>query len=221
VLPVSLALVAALLFAFGASLQQQVGRASLPVGTPPQVPIRRLHMWLPITAALSHLVRHPVWLAGWTVNGAGFITQAIALHRGSVALVQPVMVTQLLFTVPIALWHSRRRPSRLTIVSAGAVFAGVALFIAKWGTSTASGGTDRPRVLAAVVVALGVAIALVTVPAPLRRAARAVLEAIAAGLCFAVSASLMKLTLDSTLRNGFGALSEWPAYLLAISTVMG
>jgi drug/metabolite transporter (DMT)-like permease len=220
-LPVSLAFVAACLFAVGASLQQQVGRASLPVTVPPHVPVRRVHRWLPITAALSHLLRHPVWLAGWVVNGVGFGIQAVALHTGSVALVQPVMVTQLLFTVPIAVLTTHSRPSGATYLSGAAIFAGVTLFIAKWGTANPPGPADRTRVLGAVVTALGLAIALVTIPARLHRASRAVLEAIAAGLCFAVSAALMKLTLDSLLRSGLGTVGEWPAYLLAISTVLG
>src|SRR5437870_4165122 len=110
-LAVPLALLAGLLFAIGASLQQQVGRAALPALVGPHLPSRRLHVWLPITAALRKLVRHPRWLTGWSVNVVGFMTQAIALHEGTVALVQPIMVTQLLFTVPIALWHTRRRPS--------------------------------------------------------------------------------------------------------------
>ncbi len=160
-LPVSLALLAALLFAIGASLQQQVGRASLPA-TAPATPARRLHAWLPITAALNHLLRHPVWLAGWGVNAVGFTIQAIALHTGSVALVQPVMVTQLLFTVPIAVWHTRRRPSGVTVASGVAMFAGVSLFIAEWGTGTPPGGrTDWTRVLGTVLIALGLAVSLV------------------------------------------------------------
>jgi drug/metabolite transporter (DMT)-like permease len=221
VLPVSLALLAAFLFATGASLQQQVGRASLPVSSPAQAPTRRLHVWLPITAALSHLVRHPVWLAGWAVNGVGFAIQAIALHTGSVALVQPIMVTQLLFTVPLAVWHTRRRPSGATLACGVAMFAGVAMFIAKWGTGTPVGATDWTRVFGAAVSAMGLAVLLVTASARLRRAVRAVLEAIAAGLCFAVSAALMKLTVDSALRDGVGVAFQWPAYLLLVSTVLG
>jgi drug/metabolite transporter (DMT)-like permease len=221
-LPVSLALLAALLFAFGASLQQQVGRALLSVAAPPSGPVRRLHGWLPITASVHNVVRHPLWLAGWAVNGVGFAIQAVALHTGSVALVQPVMVTQLLFTVPIAVWHTRRRPSRTTLASGIAMFAGVALFIARWGTGTAHGGsTDWSRVLGAVLVALGLAVCLVTMPVRLRRARRAVLEAVAAGLCFAVSAALMKLTADSVVRYGVGTATQWPAYLLVVSTVLG
>ncbi len=48
------------------------------------------------------------------------------------------------------------------------------------------------------------------------------LEAVAAGLCFAVSAALIKLTVDSVVRYGVGtAAAQWPAYLLAVSTGLG
>lgn len=220
-LAVSFALLAGFLFAFGASLQQQVGRAALPVDAAARVPVRRLHVWLPITASFRSLLRHPVWLAGWLVNGVGFVTQAIALHEGTVALVQPILVTQLLFTVPISVWHTRRRPSAATLAFGCTVFLGVALFIANWARGT-EGTPDRARVLGAVLAAIVLAVALVTVPAArVGRSVRAVFASIAAGLCFAVSAALMKLTLDSVLRNGVAAAAEWPGYLLLVSTALG
>jgi drug/metabolite transporter (DMT)-like permease len=212
-LAVSLALLAALLFATGASLQQEVGRAEC---ASPAPAAGRLQAWLPITGAMHRLVRHPVWLTGYSINAVGFLTQAIALHHGTVALVQPILVTQLLFTIPITVWHTRRRPSPQVLVSGAAVFLGVVLFIGNWGTG------DRTRVLLAVLVALGLAVVLVTRSARLRPAARTVATAIAAGLCFAVTAALMKLTLDTLLRNGVIATAQqWSLYGLVVSTLLG
>jgi drug/metabolite transporter (DMT)-like permease len=217
---VALALLAGFLFAWAASLQQQAGRASLP--TSPVQPLGRLQVWLPITGALHCLLRHPMWLTGWAVNLGGFITQAVALHTGSVALVQPVLVTQLLFTIPIAALHTRCRPAPKDFAAGAAVCLGVGLFVASWGTREGPSVVDRPRVLSAVLAALGLALVLVARASRMRPAIRAIFASVAAGLCFAVSAVLMKLTFDSLVNEGVGATAhDWCGYLLAVSTGLG
>jgi drug/metabolite transporter (DMT)-like permease len=217
---VALALLAGFLFAYAAGLQQQAGRASL---VAPAVHTHgRLQVWLPITAALHGLLRHPLFVLGWVVNLGGFITQAVALHVGSVALVQPVLVTQLLFTIPIAAVHTRRRPTPTDFAAGAAVCLGVGMFVASWGTRDNAVLADRPRVLAAVIAALCLALVLVALASRMRSSIRAVFASVAAGLCFAVSAVLMKLTLDSLLNAGVGATAhDWCGYLLAVSTCLG
>lgn len=216
---VALALLAGFLFAYAAGLQQQAGRASL--HAPPAHTPGRLQVWLPITAALHRLLRHPLFLLGWAVNLGGFLTQAVALHVGSVALVQPVLVTQLLFTIPIAALHTRRKPTPTDFAAGAAVCLGVGLFVASWGTRGAV-LAYRPRVLAAVIAALCLALLLVALASRMRPSIRAVFASVAAGLCFAVSAVLMKLTLDSLLNAGVGATArDWCGYLLAVSTALG
>lgn len=220
---VVLALFAALLFAGAASLQQRGGRAALPTsrGTGTQ-PIRRMHVWLPITTGWHALVRHPVWLAGWCVSLGGFGCQAVALHTGSVALVQPILITQLVFTIPIASWHTGRRLSAVDLAAGLAVCLGITLFVASWGTHPPAEPAHRDRVLVAVVTALGLALMLVARAARFRPAVRAVFASVAAGLCFAVSAVLLKLTIDSLVNEGVAqTATDWCGYLLAVSTTMG
>jgi hypothetical protein len=77
-------------------------------------------------------------------------------------------------------------------------------------------------VLAAVISALCLAMVLVALASRMRPSVRAVFGSVAAGLCFAVSAVLMKLTLDSLLNHGVGATAaDWCGYLLAVSTGLG
>jgi hypothetical protein len=50
----------------------------------------------------------------------------------------------------------------------------------------------------------------------------ATLVSVAAGLCFAMSAVLMKLTTDDLIHRGVAATAvDWPGYSLAISTLVG
>ena len=56
------------------------------------------------------LVRQPLWLIAIGANVVGFILQVVALAYGSLALVQPLLVCDLLFAVLIA-WYLRQRAS--------------------------------------------------------------------------------------------------------------
>ncbi|HEY3603350.1 MAG TPA: DMT family transporter [Sporichthyaceae bacterium] len=220
---VALALLAGLLFASAVTLQQRVSRSMLPSVAPSGAGwVSRCGSWLPITGALSQLVRHPLWLTGWALNVAGFTIQAMALHHGSVALVQPILVTQLLFTIVIGALLSRRAPAPTDFAGGAAVCLGIMLFVANWNTDDQQVTAYRVRVLTAVIAALCLALVLVARASRMRRPVRAVFVSIAAGLCFSVTAVLLKLTLDSLLNDGIGpTLRDWFGYLLIVSTCMG
>jgi drug/metabolite transporter (DMT)-like permease len=156
------------------------------------------------------------------VNAAGFLIQALALHNGSVGLVQPVLVTQLLFTIPVAALQTGRRPAPGDWAAGACICVGIGLFVGAWGTQPARPGPDRSAVLIAVLAALGLAVLLVVVGARLRSGLRAALASVAAGLCFASSAVLTKVTFDDLVRSGLGhVLSEWSVYALTVSMVLG
>lgn len=69
---------------------------------------------------LADLVRRPLFLAAIGMNAAGAGMQILALHLGSLTLVQPLLVLSLLFAVVIAALAVRRRPPD------GVLLAGVA-----------------------------------------------------------------------------------------------
>lgn len=70
---------------------------------------------------LLDLVRQPVWVLGVGGLIAGFVLQVVALHFGSLALVEPILVGDLVFAVLIGAYQYRSRDP--------AVFAGVAACI--------------------------------------------------------------------------------------------
>ena len=47
------------------------------------------------------LVRDPRWLLGLVFFGGTFVFQAIALYFGQLAVVQPILVTELIFTLAL------------------------------------------------------------------------------------------------------------------------
>src|SRR5690349_1709711 len=98
-LAVALSLVAAALFAVASVLQQR--------GTQSIADDDALGAQM-----LSSLARRPVWLAGIFADVAGFGVQAWALAVGSLLLVQPLLVTTLIFALPLAAFVDKRRLTR-------------------------------------------------------------------------------------------------------------
>jgi drug/metabolite transporter (DMT)-like permease len=223
-LAVSLGLLAAFLFAASASLQQhaahkvdytsQTGRRGGTRGRPAVI--------LALIRLVRSLLRSKLWLFGWMTNLVGFLIQAAALHFGSVALVQPLLVTQLLFALPMASAWCRRWPHRRDWMAGGAICAGLVVFLAVRGVAPLEGTPDRRLVLVSgfsLLIIVGVLMLASTGRRPL---AHATIIAVAAGLCFAFSAVLMKLTTDDLLHRGVGATArDWPGYVLAVSTLTG
>ena len=84
-----LALLSALLFAVGSAAQQKEASSV----APSEATGFKL---------IGRLVRRPFWLLGVGCDGAAYATQAGALAVGSILLVQPILVTTLLFALPIS-----------------------------------------------------------------------------------------------------------------------
>ncbi len=224
-LVIGLALLAAFLFATSDSLQQHAAHNT---SYAPEVRGhgRRSEDGAAIVPALitlvRRLVRQPLWVTGWVINLVSFVVQAVALNLGSVAVVQPILVTQLLFTLPLASAWCRRWPQRRDWLSGLAISAGLAVFLGVRGAAPLKGEPDRGDViLAAGTIVIAVAV-LMMVSAGRRPPVHATLIAVAAGLCFSISAVLMKLTTADLLGPGVGATArDWVGYALAASTAAG
>ena len=122
-----LALVAAALFAVAAAAQQRAAA---------QVPDERARG----LGLIRVLLRRPLWWVGTGGDLAGYAAQAAALGLGSLVLVQPLLVTTLLFALPLAAWWSGRRLSRADAAWALVLSAALALFVV---VAEPTAGVDR------------------------------------------------------------------------------
>jgi drug/metabolite transporter (DMT)-like permease len=222
---VALGLLAAFLFATAASLQQRGARTSMAAGggtAGSNGSSDRPTALLPVLGVARRLVHNKIWLAGWVTNLLGFFTQAAALHLGTLSVVQPVLVTQLLFSLGWAAVKTRQRPRLLDWVAGATICAGITLFVVERTQNVSPGEPDRARVLIAAGLAAAVVLALVKGAAGRRPSLHAGMLSVAAGICFAMSAVLIKLTSDSLLHRGVGATAtDWVGYSLAVSTAVG
>lgn len=155
---VAAALLAASSFATAAVLQQEAAQTV--------DPSQALRLSL-----LFELVRRPRWVAGVTMLVTGFVLQAIALANGPVALVQPIVATELAFAIAIAIWRRRRRAGRREWVGIAFVLCGVSTFLL---VASPVSGTSQP-VLAdwlGTLVPVGVALVGAVFVARVRRGPR-------------------------------------------------
>jgi drug/metabolite transporter (DMT)-like permease len=218
VVPALLGFLAAFLFAASAALQR---RAVLDAADADVEHPASRHR-LPVLWLFRRLLRHRGWLLGWGTNLVGFLCQAAALHFGSLALVQPLLVTQLLFALPMASAAIRRWPSVRDWLSACAISGGLAVFLAVEGAAPLAGSPSRTRVLLALLIAAVTVFTLVLVAQRRSPLLFSACIAASAGICYAMSAAMIKLTTDSLVELGVLATAlNWPGYALAVTTVCG
>lgn len=171
---------------------------------------------------VGYLFRQPLWLLGWIAAIAGFAFQALALHHGQLSVVQPILVTELVFVLVLRRVWIRQDVARAAWAAVLVVCVALAVFLT---VAEPTGGHPAPEPaewLSALLV-FGGAIALLAVlgrhGSPVRRAA---LFAMAAALAWALMATFIKTATQTLTTFGTGGmLTRWPVYALAAAAVTG
>jgi drug/metabolite transporter (DMT)-like permease len=172
---------------------------------------------------VAHLMRHPLWLLGWVAAAAGFAFQAVALHSGQLSIVQPLLVTELVFALLLRRFWVRQHIAKMAWTAALITCAALAVFLT---VAQPHGGHLQPDV-ADWVTALAVFGGAVVLLAALARVGgtpvrRAALYATAASITWALMAAFIKETTDLLAASGLVAtLEHWPLYALIASGVVG
>lgn len=171
---------------------------------------------------VTFLIHQPLWLLGWAAAAGGFAFQAVALHAGQLAIVQPLLVTELVFALLLRRFWVHQQIAKLAWTGAAITCAALAVFLT---AAEPHGGHLQPDT-ADWVTALtffGGAVAVMAVLArsgsPVRRAA---LYATAAATTWALMATFIKATTDVLTASGpLDTLAHWPLYALVATGVVG
>ena len=91
-----------------------------------------------LTGFVRATVNHPRWWAGLVADAVGLSLQVIALHLGALALVQPVMVSGLLFALLLRHRHHLRGITVAEIGWACLLTTGLAVFLLLSGAASGS-----------------------------------------------------------------------------------
>ncbi|HEY6596518.1 MAG TPA: DMT family transporter [Asanoa sp.] len=161
------------------------------------------------TELFMRLLRDGQWWLGSGVAAAGFALQAAALGLGSVLLVQAMLVTSLLFALPISARLSHRPVTRWEWTGAALLAAAVAIIVTV-GNPTAGHSRASLETWTAVIAVLGPALVLCVVGARIWSGpVSAVLLALVSGALWGVFAVLTKGVVDR-LDDGLWALLRTP-----------
>lgn len=169
---------------------------------------------------LSTLVRRPLWWIGTGSAVVGYGFQALALAYGSIILVAPLLVSALLFALPMSARMAGRRVGRSDWGWALLLTVALAMFVALAHTRPGDyEATERSAMLAAACSAVVVAGCVV---AASRRTdwRRALLLAIGVGVLFGVVAVLTKIVMHSVTAGQARELLGSPLpYMLVTAAV--
>lgn len=171
-------------------------------------------------AILLDLVRQPLWLIATATNVAAFVLQVVALDAGSIAVVQPLLVFDLVFAVLIMRLVAKRQgiqrpPARPIFCGVAAAAVGVAGFLAI-GQPSAGRANVGFAVLVPLVIGLAVAVGGCLAVAARNDRLRPLALALATGICYGVSAFAVKLVTSEFGAGPARVFTNWPIYVLAV-----
>lgn len=208
-LAIVLAVFAALCYAIGWVLQQR--EASVETERPSLSP-----------ALLLHLLGRPLWIVGIVAMVIGNLLQSWALAIGSLTMVEPVLVTSLLFALPLGAAWSRQRLHAREWLAACAVSVGVAaLLVFGQPSEVTVPGHPLSWVLTGAATA-GAILAVVAFGLRTSGTVRAALFASAAGALFGVQDAATKALFERIEDHGaVTVVTSWQAYAVVATAVYG
>ena len=203
-----LAVLAAICFALAATLWQRATVAAGISAGRPQGFVGLLTNW--------------IWLLGLVAQTLGVLLQAAALDRGRVAIIQPLLVTTIIWAMPLGYFLTNQTIKRRHILGAAIVVVGLAVF-ASVG-DPAGGVDDAPTSdwLSAFLVIGAACAALLLFSRRGGLSTKAAVFGTTAGILYGVSATLMKPVVENLDSNGFAAVLEsWELWVMAVTGIVG
>src|SRR5262245_30795142 len=204
----TLALIAAFLFAVAATLQQK-GALNLD------------GVSLAHPMSLVRLVGQRMWLLGTVALLIGYALQAAALDRGRLAVIQPLLVTTIVFALPLGWWLTNQHVGRREVGGAAVIIIGLGAFTIFGDPAGGKDNAPNDEWAFAIVVLSVICALLLMVGRGGTPTTIAAVYGSVAGILFGLSAALTKPTIEF-LHQGVGVmLSHWECYALAIAGVLG
>ena len=171
---------------------------------------------------LVELAHHRIWVGGIVAMLVGDGLQAAALGSGSLAVVEPVLTTSLLFALPLSAAWRRERLRRSEWAGAIMVSAGLGVVLGVGSPTTGRADMPAYQWLLVTLTSWGLANLLVAAgqrtPWPSYRAA---LIGAGAGVLFGLQDALTGYCLHWFSRDFTHLLLSWQPYVLLVTAVYG
>jgi len=169
-------------------------------------------------------VVHRLWLAGIAADAVAVLLQILALHYGALAVVQPLLISGLLFALLLRPLHhqpiGQRELGWALVVSLALV--GFLALAGTAGRSSTTAGVDRVPAIIAGIVGLVLAAGCVAVAHRQRPGGTsAALLGVAVGIIYAGAAALLKAVGDVAVHGPRALLTSWQLYTVLVIGVLG
>ena len=163
-----------------------------------------------------------VWLLGLAAQIVGVALQAAALDRGRVSIIQPLLVTTVIWALPLGYFITNQTVGRREVLGAAIIVVGLALF-ASFG-DPAAGVDDAPGSdwVASILVIGAACAALLLFANRGGLSTKAAVLGTIAGMLYGLSATLMKPVIENLHAEGLGdVLAGWEFWVWAAAGVIG
>lgn len=171
---------------------------------------------------LVELSKHRIWVAGIAAMIVGDLLQAAALGKGSLAVVEPVLTSSLLFALPLSAAWRRERLRPVEWGGALMVSAGLGLLLGVGSPSVGSSDMPMLQWVLVTLAAWGLSLSLVSaglrLPSPSYRAA---LIGGAAGVLFGLQDALTRYCLHWVDKDFGHLVVSWQPYVLIVTALYG
>jgi drug/metabolite transporter (DMT)-like permease len=180
-----------------------------------------------LTRFIAATATHPLWLGGILADAGGLGLQVYALHIGALAVVQPLMITALLFSLVLNHWVAGTRISGREVAGGAVLVASLAGFLYISGaTSSAVTGqvhdAERGPAIAAGLLAVTLALSCVLIARKLPHGRGAAVLGVAVGIIYASTAALIKNCTNIVVDHGpLALLTSWQLYVLVAAGATG
>ena len=204
-----LALLAAFSFALAATLWQKasLGLTGISFGDPKSF-LRLLTQW--------------VWLLGLGAQIVGVLLQGAALDRGRVSVIQPLLVTSVIWALPLGYFMTGQKITRRVVLGAAIIVVGLAVFASF--ADPAAGVNDAPGSdwIASILVIGAICAALLLFSNRGSLTMKAATLGTLAGVLYGLSATLMKPVVENLHADGLGTvLGGWEFWVFAGAGLVG
>jgi hypothetical protein len=203
-----LAILAAVSFAFAATLWQRATMASgLEAGQ---------------AKGFLKLLTNWVWLLGLVAQIIGVVLQAAALDRGRVAVIQPLLVTTIIWAMPLGYFLTHQMITWRHMAGGAIVVVGLATFASVGDPAAGVDNAPTSDWISAFLVIAAVCIGLLLFSRRGGLGVKAAVLGATAGILYGVSATLMKPVVEDLHANGFGhVLASWELWVMAVTGIGG
>ncbi|MFD8689627.1 DMT family transporter [Streptomyces sp. NPDC059651] len=171
---------------------------------------------------LLDLMRVRSWLAGIGLMVCGMVLGALALGKGEVSVVEPLLATNLLFAMALSRHRTGQRLGRQGWAGLWLLAGGVAAFLVAGEPKGGQAVSSPLRHWLVIGVVVGLALLLTTFAKRSRSGVSPALLAVAAGLLYGLQDALTRVSGQRLSDGGWAALvTGWQPYAVLVLGVTG